>query len=164
MDSLKKKNNILQSTLSPKNHFLAKTGIFIWRGKRAYLSTVRQPQPHILYISFVFREVNQSLRAVLWRLANGRAIISQSSKVSYNLLLFFLTTQNKRIIQQIILSIYFIKAVPIYIEQWHRMKYIISMCKHMLSQRKTGFIILFLYLPWYAFMCVFMMFWETELK
>lgn len=54
-----------------------------------YLKDYESQEAHTLLVSFVLGEVKQSLRAVLVRSFNYRAIISQSSKISYNLLMFF---------------------------------------------------------------------------
>ena len=67
--------------------------------KRAYLKYNETPTISHATYSFCTQGGKPEFKGGLVRSASCRAIISQSSKISYNLLLFFLTTQNKRIIQ-----------------------------------------------------------------
>ena len=67
--------------------------------KRAYLKYNETPTISHATYRFCTQGGKPEFKGGLVRSASCRAIVAQSSKISYNLLLFFLTTQNKRIIQ-----------------------------------------------------------------
>ena len=89
---------------SPKNHFISPKPLFsqeryfFMEEKRAYLKYNETPTISHATYSFCTQGDKPEFGGGLVRSASCRAIISQSSKISYNLLLIFLTTQNKRII------------------------------------------------------------------
>ena len=85
-------------SLHPKP-LLSQDRYFFMEEKRAYQKYNETPTISHATYSFCTQGGKPGFKGGLVRSASCRTIISQSSKISYNLLLIFLTTQNKRIIQ-----------------------------------------------------------------